>query len=65
MPSLIVSHIQSSIQPQFEKVIQAVSQFFRKEKDMLFQRGAEKERTRTETKIHEKKGSMPGNWGFR
>ncbi len=54
----IFVQLRSSIQPQFEKVMQTVSQFFREEKDFLFKRGVEKERARAEAKVLEEKRNI-------
>ncbi len=51
--------LRSSIQPQFEKVMQSVSLFFKEEEDFLYKRGeekgAEKERAKAEAKIREER----------
>ena len=51
--------LRSSIQPQFEKVMQSVSLFFKEEEDFLYKRGeekgAEKERAKAEAKILEER----------
>ena len=47
--------LRSSIQPQFEKVMQSVSLFFKEEEDFLYRRGAEKERAKAEAKMREER----------
>ncbi|WP_256009591.1 hypothetical protein [Desertivirga xinjiangensis] len=50
--------LRSSIQPQFEKVMQSVSLFFKEEEDFLYKKGAEKERAKAEAKMHEEKRNI-------
>ena len=60
--TLIFIQLRSSVQPQFEKVMQTVSQFFKEEKDFLFKRGQavgeEKESAKAGAKVREEKRNI-------